>query len=50
MASVDDCLYGDHRERAWRRCGNAGYPLLSHRGTGGRGWAPADVAHLFDEA
>jgi len=31
-------------------CGSADYYVRAHRGTVGRGWAPADVAHSFEDA
>jgi SRSO17 transposase len=49
-AIVADCFYGDNealeaafRQRQWPY-------VLAHRGTVGRGWAPADVAHSFQDA
>jgi SRSO17 transposase len=49
-AIVADCLYGDNDalEGALRQR-RLPY-VLAHRGTVGRGWAPADVAHSFDDA
>jgi hypothetical protein len=49
-AVVADCFYGDNHalEAALRQ---RGLPyVLAHRGTVGRGWAPADVAHSFGDA
>jgi len=49
-AIVADCFYGDHRELVAALRQRLLPFVLSHRGTVGRGWAPADVAHSFDEA
>lgn len=49
-AIVADCFYGDHRELVATLRQRRLPFVLSHRGTVGRGWAPADVAHSFDEA
>lgn len=49
-AIVADCFYGDHRELVAALRQRRLPFVLSHRGTIGRGWAPADVAHSFDEA
>lgn len=49
-AIVADCFYGDNDafEGALRQR-RLPY-VLAHRGTVGRGWAPADVAHSFEDA
>jgi len=49
-AIVADCFYGDHRGLV--SCLQQRHLpfVLSHRGTVGRGWAPEDVAHSFDDA
>jgi SRSO17 transposase len=49
-AIVADCFYGDHRELVATLQQRRLPFVLSHRGTVGRGWAPAQVAHSFDEA
>jgi hypothetical protein len=49
-AIVADCFYGDHRELVATLRQRRLPFVLSNRGTVGRGWAPADVAHSFDEA
>lgn len=49
-AIVADCFYGDNNalEGALRQ---RGLPyVLAHRGTVGRGWAPADAAHAFEDS
>jgi len=49
-AIVADCFYGDNHalEAALRQ---RGLPyVLAHRGTVGRGWAPTDIAHSFEDA
>lgn len=49
-AIVADCFYGDHRELvATLRRRHLPF-VLSHRGSVGRGWAPEDMAHSFNEA
>lgn len=49
-AIVADCFYGDNNalEGAFRQR-RLPY-VLAHRGTIGRGWAPVDAAHSFEEA
>lgn len=50
QAIVADCAYGDNGAlEAALRQRRLPY-VLAHRGTVGRGWAPADVAHSFDDA
>ena len=49
-AIVADCFYGDHRELVATLRQRPLPFVLSHRGTVGRGWTPADVAHSFNEA
>lgn len=49
-AIVADCFYGDHRELVTTLRQRWLPSVLSHRGSVGRCWAPADVAHSFDEA
>jgi SRSO17 transposase len=49
-AIVADCFYGDHRDMVATLQQRRLPFVLSHRGTVGRGWAPVDVAHSFDEA
>nr|WP_217346677.1 transposase [Noviherbaspirillum sp. L7-7A]MBV0881152.1 transposase [Noviherbaspirillum sp. L7-7A] len=49
-AIVADCFYGDHRELVAALRQRRLPFVLSHRGTVGRGWAPADVAYSFNEA
>ncbi|WP_200960967.1 IS701 family transposase [Noviherbaspirillum sp. Root189] len=49
-AIVADCFYGDHRELAATLLHRQLPFVLSHRGTIGRGWAPVEVAHSFNEA
>lgn len=50
QAIVADCAYGDNGAlEAAPRQRRLPY-VLAHRGTVGRGWAPADVAHSFDDA
>lgn len=49
-AIVADCFYGDNNAlEAALRQRQLPY-VLAHRGTVGRGWAPADVAHSFEDA
>ena len=49
-AIVADCAYGDNDAlEAALRQRHLPY-VLAHRGTAGRGWAPADVAHSFQDA
>lgn len=50
QAIVADCAYGDNGAlEAALRQRRLPY-VLAHRGTVGRGWAPADVAHSFEDA
>lgn len=46
---VTDSFYGDHRELV-KTLTQSGLPyVLAHRGSVGRGWAPEEQAHSFDE-
>ncbi len=49
-AIVADCAYGDNPAFAHTLTGRHLPYVLAHRGTVGRGWAPADVAHSFEDA
>jgi hypothetical protein len=49
-AIVTDCFYGDHHGLVAALRQRRLPFVLSHRGTIGRGWALAEVAHSFDEA
>lgn len=49
-AIVADCFYGDHRGLVSSFQQRHLPFVLSHRATVGRGWAPEDVAHSFDDA
>lgn len=49
-AIVADCFYGDHRELVATLRRRHQPFVLSHRGSVGRGWAPEDMAHSFNEA
>jgi SRSO17 transposase len=49
-AVVADCFYGDNAELEGLLTQRKIPYVLAHRGTGGRGWAPAEDAHCFAEA
>lgn len=49
-AIVADCFYGDHHGLVAAMLQRHLPFVLSHRGTVGRGWAPEDMAHSFEEA
>jgi SRSO17 transposase len=49
-AVVADCFYGDNTELEGLLTQRKIPYVLAHRGTGGRGWAPAEDAHCFAEA
>lgn len=49
-AVVADCFYGDDRALVHELCRRGIPHVLSHRGSIGRGWAPEDVAHSFEDA
>lgn len=49
-AIVADCFYGDHRGLVSALRQRRLPFVLPHRDTAGRGWAPAEAAHSFDEA
>lgn len=49
-ALVADCAYGDNPAFAHTLTERHLPYVLAHRGTVGRGWAPPDVAHSFEDA
>jgi SRSO17 transposase len=49
-AIVADCAYGDNPAFAHTLTERHLPYVLAHRGTVGGGWAPADVAHSFEDA
>lgn len=49
-AVVSDCFYGDHAPLV-KVLNQSGLPyVLAHRASVGRGWAPSEQAHSFEEA